>query len=201
MIIFRNDKPFRILGYHEASLTKSVFQILHDDIPNTEIMLPKDFCILENKEQYQYFVTIGNDPEERKEMINIIDTLNLDCVSYIHESSLIHDSAKIGKGVGIFCFSTIMADAVIGDHCMIDAYCMISHDCILEKNCIVRSGTIIAGRTEVGKNVLFCMKSSVINKINICDDVIIGAYSGVTKDITTPGMYLGTPARLAKSLD
>lgn len=203
MIIIRNDKPLKIIGYEPASLTKSVFQILEEEFKDIgiEVITPSEFRILTDKVQYQYFVTIGNDPAERIEMIKIVDDLNLDCVTYIQESSLIHPSVKIGKGVGIFTFNTIMADAVIGDHCMIDAYCLISHDCILEQNCIVRSGTIIAGRTKIGKNVLFCMKSSAVNALDICNDVIVGAFSNVTKSITTPGYYLGTPARLVKSQD
>ncbi|GIS45095.1 MAG: hypothetical protein Ct9H90mP16_21650 [Candidatus Poseidoniales archaeon] len=31
--------------------------------------------------------------------------------------------------------------------------------------------------------------------VNICDDVVIGAGSVVTKDITEPGTYAGNPAR------
>ena len=30
--------------------------------------------------------------------------------------------------------------------------------------------------------------------IEICDDVIIGGQCGVTKDIHTPGFYIGSPA-------
>ena len=31
--------------------------------------------------------------------------------------------------------------------------------------------------------------------VTVCDDVVIGAGSVVTKDITEPGTYVGNPAR------
>ena len=37
--------------------------------------------------------------------------------------------------------------------------------------------------------------NATIMPVNICDDVVIGAGSVVTKDITEPGTYAGNPAR------
>jgi len=36
--------------------------------------------------------------------------------------------------------------------------------------------------------------------VSICDDVVIGAGSVVTKDITEPGIYAGNPARLIRKV-
>jgi acetyltransferase-like isoleucine patch superfamily enzyme len=36
--------------------------------------------------------------------------------------------------------------------------------------------------------------------VNICDHVVVGAGSVVTKDITIPGVYAGNPARLLRRL-
>ena len=36
----------------------------------------------------------------------------------------------------------------------------------------------------------------VIDKINICDHVVIGAGAVVTEDITYPGTYVGIPAKV-----
>ena len=46
-----------------------------------------------------------------------------------------------------------------------------------------------------GNNCELNFKSAVLNKIEICDNVEIGAISTVTKDITQSGRYIGSVAR------
>ena len=36
--------------------------------------------------------------------------------------------------------------------------------------------------------------------VDICDDVVIGAHSTVTKSLTTKGIYAGSPAKLIKTI-
>jgi UDP-3-O-[3-hydroxymyristoyl] glucosamine N-acyltransferase len=59
----------------------------------------------------------------------------------------------------------------------------------------LHSGVAIAGKTTVGENCTFKFKSSVLNNVNITDNVTVGALSNVTKDITKSGRYLGSIAR------
>lgn len=197
MILVRNDKPLRLVGYIESSATEGILLLVQRmEFSDIEVIRPDAFRKLENKNDYQYFVTVAIDLVERKEMIDIIDNLDLDCISFADDSCLIHESAKIGKGVSIFGFSLIMSDAIIGNHIMIDAYCMVAHHSEVGDNCLIRSGTLIAGRTKIGKNCTFGMKSGVINKVSICDNTHVGAFSNITKNIEIPGMYVGSPARL-----
>lgn len=53
---------------------------------------------------------------------------------------------------------------------------------------------------DLGDNVVIGANSVVIGPVCICDNVIIGAMSLVNKDITTPGVYVGSPARKISSL-
>jgi acetyltransferase-like isoleucine patch superfamily enzyme len=51
--------------------------------------------------------------------------------------------------------------------------------------------TKIGNRVSIGSN-------ATIMPVSISDDVVIGAGSVVTKDITEPGSYAGNPARRLK---
>ena len=53
--------------------------------------------------------------------------------------------------------------------------------------------------TFIGNNVSIGTNATVL-PVRICDDVVIGAGSVVTKDITEPGIYCGNPARLLRKL-
>lgn len=194
-MLIKNNKPFKIIGYEESSLTQELFlfgkKFIQDD---TSIISPVDFLNLKNKNNFQYFIGFGLDLQERSKIIEILD--DYDCISYAHNTSLIFDNVKIGKGVGIANFSSIMQNAIIGNHCIIEAYVLISHNCVIGNNCIFHSGSMVAGKTTIGNNCMFNFKSSAINKINICNNTIIGAFSNVTKNIINPGLYVGSPARL-----
>ena len=53
----------------------------------------------------------------------------------------------------------------------------------------------ICGRSRIGNNVFCGASSTVIDKINICDDVVIGAGAVVINDIIESGTYIGVPAK------
>jgi acetyltransferase-like isoleucine patch superfamily enzyme len=48
--------------------------------------------------------------------------------------------------------------------------------------------TRIGNRVSIGSN-------ATVLPVDICDDVVVGAGSVVTRDITEPGIYAGNPAR------
>jgi acetyltransferase-like isoleucine patch superfamily enzyme len=49
--------------------------------------------------------------------------------------------------------------------------------------------------TKIGNNVSIGSNTTVL-PVAICDDVVIGAGSVITKDITEPGVYAGNPAKM-----
>ena len=53
--------------------------------------------------------------------------------------------------------------------------------------------TYIGNRVSIGSN-------ATILPVNICNDVVIGAGSVVTRDITEPGIYAGNPARFIRKV-
>lgn len=56
------------------------------------------------------------------------------------------------------------------------------------------SDVCIGSNIWVGANVTICAG------VKICDDVVIGANSVVTKDISQSGVYVGSPVRFIKNL-
>ena len=54
-------------------------------------------------------------------------------------------------------------------------------------------------KTNIGDNVKIGSNTTIL-PVNICSNVIIGAGSLVTKDITKPGIYYGSPATFKKKI-
>jgi UDP-3-O-[3-hydroxymyristoyl] glucosamine N-acyltransferase len=195
-MIIENNKAIKIIGYPESSMSDGCLNWFSLESKNTiGIITPEDFLNLDNKNNYQYFVGFSLDMNLRKHVCDEIDNLNLDCITYIHDSCVVFDNCKIGKGVGVFSFSSILYYTNIQDYCLIECNCLIAHHVTLGKNSIIHAGTLIAGKTTIGENCTFGFKSSVINKINITNNVTLGAFSNATKNINKSGRYVGTIAR------
>jgi acetyltransferase-like isoleucine patch superfamily enzyme len=208
MIITPSTKPIRIIGFPNSTITQEGMYFLSIEyFGDLAIITPDDFLSTNNKNDYQYVVFFTLDTEKRKEIIKVIEELNLDCITYIHDTVVLYKDFKkipnseiaefVGKGTVICAFSSVFLNAKIGNHCLIESYCLISHYVNIKDNVILHSGTMIAGRTNIGSDCVFNFKSSVLNALTICNGVEVGALSNVTKNIDVPGRYLGTIARYA----
>lgn len=206
MILKKNDKPMRLIGIPESLLTKEGVCFIEKEIGRPlPVITPDEFLALDDKHAYQYLAMFSLDIEQRKHVLNIIDSEKIDCFTFIDNSVIIYKDLKkltweeatqiVGYNSFLAPMSTILLDATLGNHSLIETYCLISHNVVLKDNVFLHSGTMIAGRTTIGNNCMLQFKSAVLNKITICDDVEVGAISTVTKDITRPGRYIGTIAR------
>jgi acetyltransferase-like isoleucine patch superfamily enzyme len=196
-MIIENDKPIKIIGYTESSLTDGAFHWFSLESKNQiEIITPETFLGLKNKSDYQYFVGFTLDMNLRKIVCEEIDQLDLDCVTYVHDSCVVFDNVvKIGKGVFVGAFSTITYHSEVEDHCWIECYCLLPHHGKIGRGSVIHGGSLIAGRTTIGKYCTLNFKSSIINNVSITDHVTVGAFSNVTKNIIKPGRYVGSIAR------
>lgn len=193
-VYYDNGKPLLIVGFKESSLTQ-LFVSYFMKIPNKESKLisPDEFFQISNKLDYQFGVAFNGDFLLRKKVIQILNNDGLSCPSFVHESSFF-ENVNLGKGTTIFPFCTIN-DSSVGNFCIIEPYSLIAHHSDIGNNIHIHSGSLIAGRTTIEDDCTLNFKSSVINKLHICAGTEIGAGSTVTKNITVPGKYVGTPAR------
>ena len=128
--------------------------------------------------------TIVRDCEDNKTFLkhlgNVVieDGVRIDALSTIHRANL--DSTIIKKNV------TICSHVNIG------------HNCFIGEDSFIGPGTMIAGGCKIGKNCTIWQGALIKEKTSICDDVVIGMGSIVTRDIEEPGTYYGSPAILVR---
>jgi acetyltransferase-like isoleucine patch superfamily enzyme len=198
-MLIANYKTIALIGFANSTLTQEALHYMA--LEHTEdiiIITPDDFLSLADRSQYQYGVAFTLDTAKRAEIINIVESENLDCIKYMHDTVVCYNKdieSVIGRGSFVAPYSTILLNAKIGNHCIVEAYCLIAHYSELKDNVIIHAGSMIAGKTTVGSNTVFQFKASALPGLTICEDVEVGATSTVTKNILEPGIYLGTPAR------
>jgi acetyltransferase-like isoleucine patch superfamily enzyme len=110
----------------------------------------------------------------------------------------IQRQATIGKRVRVQSHAFICELVTIGDDCFISHGAMFIND-------LFQTGGPSWGRSDLWKPTRLGNKVSIgtnatILPVSICDNVVIGAGSVVTRDITVPGVYAGNPAKLIRKL-
>lgn len=107
----------------------------------------------------------------------------------------IQKGVKIGNNTRVSSHSFICELVSIGSNCFISHGVMFTND--LFKN--GQTGKISKNwkKTSIGSNVLIGSNVTIL-PVNICDNVVIGAGSVVTKDILKSGIYMGNPAKFKR---
>ncbi len=110
----------------------------------------------------------------------------------------IQNNVVIGNGTRIQSHSFICSLVSIGCNCFIGHGVMFINDLFAEGK---PSGRNISNwkATNIGNNVSIGSNATIL-PVNICDNVVIGAGAVVTKNILTPGIYAGNPAKLIRKL-
>jgi len=137
------------------------------------------------------------------ERVKIVEPVNLygctigdDC--FIGPFTEIQGTVLIGKRVKIQSHSFICELVTIGNDCFIGHGVMFINDLFQigrpsggDRN--KWKPTFIANGVSIGSN-------ATILPVRICDNVVVGAGSVVTKDITKSGVYAGNPAKFIRPL-
>lgn len=109
----------------------------------------------------------------------------------------IQNEVTIGHNCRIQSHSFICSLSIIGDNCFIGHSVAFVND-------LFREGKPSADKNKwrgasIGNNVSIGSNATIL-PVKICDNVVIGAGSVVTKDITKSGIYAGNPAKKIRDL-
>ncbi len=142
----------------------------------------------------------------------IVDVTFGDNVTVVNPVNLY--GCTLGDNVFIGPFVEIQRSVSIGNRTKVQSHTFICELVDIGKDCFVGHGAVFINDlftkggpargdkslwkpTKIGDNVSIGSNATIL-AVTICNHVVIGAGSVVTKDIKTPGVYAGNPARLLK---
>ena len=111
----------------------------------------------------------------------------------------IQRNATIGKRTRIQSHAFICELVTIGNDCFVSHGAMFINDMFRTGGPSERGRSDLWAATHIGNHVSIGTNATVL-PVSICDNVVIGAGSVVTRDITEPGIYAGNPARLLRKM-
>lgn len=142
---------------------------------------------------YEVVVAIG-DPIEREAMVKKLP-YSTKYFTFVDPSARIFGvNVNIGEGSIVCAGSIITTSVTIGKHAHINLLSTIGHDTVIGDYFTCAPGSKISGNCNIADRVYLGTNSSIRQKIDIISDVIIGLNGGVVRNITEPGVYIGTPA-------
>lgn len=145
-------------------------------------------------DKYEVIVAIG-EPSVRKEIISKLPKTTK-YFTHIHPSvKILGDDVEIGEGCVICAGTIITTNIKIGKHSHLNLQTTIGHDCIIGDYFTTAPGVKVSGNCIIGESVYVGTNASIKEKIKIVNNVTIGLNTGVVKNITESGTYVGTPAK------
>jgi sugar O-acyltransferase (sialic acid O-acetyltransferase NeuD family) len=148
--------------------------------------------------KYKVLLCIG-DSHVRKSIVESLPS-STEYITYIDQHAKILDisSVRIGKG-SIVCAGSILTTNIdLGDFSQVNLNTTVGHDVRAGSYLTTSPGVHISGETTIGKHVYLATGCVIRNKVSLTDDVTIGMNSVVNKDITLPGVYVGSPVKKIK---
>lgn len=135
--------------------------------------------------------------------VTVVEPVNLyGCT--IGDGCFVGPFVEIQKDVTIGPRTRVQSHAFICELVAIGADCFVGHGVMFVNDRFATGGpargrkelwekTVIGDRVSIGSN-------ATILPVSICDDAVIGAGAVVTRAVTQPGIYAGSPARLIRPL-
>ena len=130
------------------------------------------------------------------ENVTIIEPSNLyEC--HLNDNVFVGPFVEIQKGVTIGVRTKVQSHSFICELVSIGDDCFIGHGVMFINDTFADGGpaggdTSKWKSTSIGNHVSLGSNATIM-PVNICDNVVVGAGSVVTKDIDEPGIYAGNP--------
>ena len=123
----------------------------------------------------------------------------------IGDKSFIGPFVEIQKDCNIGSHTRIQSHAFVCELVTIGDHCFIGHGVMFINDLFQHGGPAAGDKTKwksttIGNHVSIGSNATIL-PVTICDHVVIGAGSVVTKNIEKPGIYAGNPARFIRKID
>ena len=122
----------------------------------------------------------------------------------IDDECFVGPFVEIQQGVKVGARTKIQSHTFICELVTIGADCFIGHGVVFINDDFSQGGPAQGKRdlwraTNIGDRVSIGSNATIL-PVNVCDRAVIGAGAVVTRDISTPGIYAGNPARMIRTL-
>jgi sugar O-acyltransferase (sialic acid O-acetyltransferase NeuD family) len=173
---------------------------LQSPFPDVPILQGKDGLsrILESQpvEGLGFVVAIGNPHGRvRLRLHDYLAGRGLMPVTVAHPTAWIEDNAQIGEGCQFLAGALVLAEARVGRQCILNTKASADHEDVLEDGVELGPGATLCGLVHCGVNAWVCTGATVLPRVRIGADAVVGGGALVREDVPAGATVVGVPAR------
>ncbi len=116
-------------------------------------------------------------------------------ITIAHQTAFIAQSATIGVGTQLMAGAIVGEEARIGRQCIVNTKASADHECVLEDGVELAPGATLCGIVHVKTNAWICAGATVLPRMSIGEDAIVGAGAVVNRSVNASIKVVGVPAR------
>jgi sugar O-acyltransferase (sialic acid O-acetyltransferase NeuD family) len=195
-------KVVRPIIEHYGSKVVAVF----DDTPNLPPPFPDvplhlgregfhRWITTQNRAELGFCITIGNPHGRvRLKFHDLLITEGLRPISIAHPTAYIAKNAVVGPGAQIMAGAIIAAEARLGRQVIINTKASADHEDVLEDGTELAPGVTLCGLVTRKTNAWVCAGATVLPRLTIGEDAVVGPGSLVIRDVPARTTVFGVPA-------
>ncbi|MBF0207645.1 MAG: acetyltransferase [Oligoflexia bacterium] len=139
-------------------------------------------------------VAIGDNWTRYKKVENILSHLpEFKFSTLVHPSATVARGVTVGEGTVVMAKSVVNTSSLIGKHVIINTNSSVDHDCFLDDFSSIGPGTTLGGSCAIGGCSAISLGASLIHKIKVGKNSVIGAGSLVIRDVGDGIVAYGHP--------
>lgn len=148
---------------------------------------------------YGGIIAIGDNYSRYLVRNQIDEILDFKFVNAIHPSVIISEGVKLGEGIVAMSGVIFNTNAHIGGQTFFATGCQIEHDCKIGRFASVSAGTVLGGHVKIGSFSALTLNVTVLDRIEIGDNTVVGAGSLVLKDLPNDVLAYGNPCKIIRT--
>jgi|TARA_R110000744_G_C19362038_1_gene561498 sugar O-acyltransferase (sialic acid O-acetyltransferase NeuD family) len=120
-------------------------------------------------------------------------------INAIHPSTIIGENVTLGRGIVAMAGTIFNPQAVLGDFTFFATGAQIEHDCIIEPYASISAGSVLGGHVLVKRFAALTLNVTVVDRVTIGENTVVGSSSLVTKSIGDNILVYGNPAKFIRT--
>ena len=123
---------------------------------------------------------------------------NFEFVNAVHPSVIIGKDVRLGVGVVAMAGCIFNPKSVIGDFTFFATGAQIEHDCFIDDFASVSAGSVTGGFVKLGKFSAITLGVTVIDRVEIGKNTVVGSGSLVVKSLPDNVLAYGNPCKIIR---
>lgn len=142
----------------------------------------------------------GNRGDDRIAIGKRFTAAGLRLATAIHPTAFVAQDATIGPGSQVLAMAAVASRAYVGPSCIINTSASVDHECRIDDGAHIAPGATLAGCVSVGRCAFIGSNATVLPRLMIGRNAVVGAGSVVTRDVPDGVTVIGNPARIVEAV-